>query len=168
MEMLVCMCKGMRMIGRTADRFYVRFFRMHIVIDMDNTLTDDHGSTTRPGIVEFLQRLRGEGHTLTLWTNSATERAKGILGTHGLHRFFDRFVFREDYDPQNTGASKDIRKIQGDVLIDDDPQEVRYVKSVGRRGILIRSFRKGGKLEAGELEEVYRQIHERKSRWKFW
>ncbi len=141
---------------------------MHIVIDMDNTLTDDHGSMTRPGIRSFLERLRSDGHTLTLWTNSTADRAKDILGEHGLHRFFDRFIFREDYDPNNTGASKDIRSIQGDVLIDDDPAEVRFVNSVGRRGILIQSFRKGSELPGEELTDIYRQIQKRQSRWKFW
>ncbi|HEX3047420.1 MAG TPA: NIF family HAD-type phosphatase, partial [Bacillota bacterium] len=97
---------------------------MNIVMDMDNTLTDEFGSSVRPGIINFLETLKRDGHVLILWTNSTKERAVTILKDHRLHFYFSRFIFREDYDPQNIGLPKDIRKVEGDLLIDDDPDEI--------------------------------------------
>lgn len=50
-----------------------------VVFDMDNTLVDSFGSEARPGIVGLLQKLRQEGRTLVLWTNSRRDRAMEIL-----------------------------------------------------------------------------------------
>ena len=36
-------------------------------------------------------------------------------------------IFRENYDPQNKGINKDIRKVKGDMLVDDDPSEIRQI-----------------------------------------
>ena len=80
---------------------------MVIVFDMDDTLADEFGSALRPGIRELLERLRGDGHTLVLWTNSRRTRARDILRLHDLNRYFSSFVFREDYDPLEKGFRKD-------------------------------------------------------------
>ncbi|MBN1412229.1 MAG: DUF705 domain-containing protein [Spirochaetales bacterium] len=132
---------------------------MIIAFDMDNTLIDEFGSTVRPGIIQLLDKLKGEHHTLVLWTNSARARARMILRDLDLEKYFDRFIFRENYDPDNKNRPKDLRKIDGDILIDDDPGEIRYVKSIKRKGILIHPFRKGKSVPKGEIKEIYRKIH---------
>ena len=134
---------------------------MTIVFDMDNTLTDEFGSTLRPGIVSLLKRLETEGHTLKLWTNSKRNRAVEILRTHVLMSFFVECVYRENYDPQELGLSKDIRKIKGDLLIDDDPNEIEYARSSGRRACLIRSYRKGHQGDNEELRRLYEVIRKK-------
>ena len=131
---------------------------MVIVFDMDNTLTDELGATVRPGIVALLERLKRDGHRLVLWTNSKRTRAREILALHGLQKHFQTCVFREDYDPKEQGVNKDIRKVEGQVLIDDDPAEVRFVESIGRRGILIKSYRKGNPIDRNELTQLYRAV----------
>lgn len=110
---------------------------MNLVFDMDNTLTDEFGSSARPGIHELLTKLRREGHTLILWTNSTADRARTILVEHDLRPFFSSFRFREDYDPQNKGFPKDIRKVEGSFLMDDDPAEIRYTQKIGKEAFLI-------------------------------
>jgi TFIIF-interacting CTD phosphatase-like protein len=45
---------------------------------MDNTLVDEFGSTVRPGIINFLEKMQ-ERHELILWTNSKRIRAIEIL-----------------------------------------------------------------------------------------
>jgi len=149
------------------DRIFIDYLLkwefMNIVIDMDNTLTDEFGSSTRPGIVEFLQKLKNEGHVLLLWTNSTKERAVSILSDHKLNLFFSKFIFREDYDPKNIGLNKDIRNIKGDILIDDDPNEINYMKKINKKGILITSYRKGKSCDKNELNEIYKQIKSSKS-----
>ncbi|MBK7054369.1 MAG: DUF705 domain-containing protein [Leptospiraceae bacterium] len=131
---------------------------MVIVFDMDNTLADEMGAGLRPGIVDFLQKLKSEKHELKLWTNSKRERAISILQEHKLKAYFTECIYREDYDPDDKGIRKDIRRVKGDFLIDDDPKEIQFVKSIGKDGFLITSFRKGGKVKAGELDEIYKVI----------
>jgi len=128
---------------------------MVIVFDMDNTLTDEFGTSVRPGIIILLEKLINEDHTLVMWTNSAEQRARSIMFDHKLHRYFSQFIYREDYDPGNKGKPKDIRKVNGDVLIDDDPEEIRFVKSTGKRGFLISPYRKGKKPKKNEIKDLY-------------
>ena len=135
---------------------------MTIVFDMDNTLTDDFGSAVRPGIVPLLQRCIKDGHKLVLWTNSTRERAKDILSRHNLNKYFSTFLFRENYDPQGKGLPKDIRKIKGDILVDDDPAEISFVKSIHKKAFKISSYRKGTKPNPKELSELYSYINKSK------
>lgn len=106
-----------------------------IVFDMDNTLVDEWGATLRPGMVSLLTRLRSDRWQLVLWTNSRAERARDILRHHDLRRYFDQCLYREDYDPDNSGRRKDIRMVGGRLLIDDDPREIDYVHGLGPGGI---------------------------------
>ena len=131
---------------------------MILVFDMDNVLTDEFGTAPRPGIHTLLGRLKAEGHTLHLWTNSNAERAKNILSEHKLTSYFTKLIYRENYDPANKGISKDIRKIKGDVLIDDDPKEISYVKGLGLKGILAPPYRKGKPLPKNDIETLYKKI----------
>lgn len=121
---------------------------------------DEFGATLRPGIIEFLQKLKQENFELYLWTNSARERAEEILNHHKLKKYFSKFIFREDYDPLNKGIKKDIRKINGEMLIDDDASEIEYVKKLGAKGFRIQSYRKGGKTGKNEYEEIRKMISE--------
>lgn len=129
-----------------------------IVFDMDNTLVDEFGATLRPGIIDLITLLKKEGHILILWTNSRSERARQIIIDNSLRQYFSRFIFREDYDPDEKGIPKDIRKVDGDVLIDDDPEEIAYVKSIGRAGFLVKSFRKGDKVIKDEFSELKKYL----------
>jgi hydroxymethylpyrimidine pyrophosphatase-like HAD family hydrolase len=131
---------------------------MHIVFDMDNTLSDELGRTVRPGIVELLDRLKGEGHTLSLWTSSTRIRALLILRDLGLREYFITCIFREDYDPESQGKGKDIRRVNGDCLIDDDPKQVKFVRSVGKKAFLIKPYRGGSATDHGELDKLYKSI----------
>ncbi len=128
---------------------------MTIVFDMDNTLVDEFGATVRPGMRALLNRLKKENHVLVLWTNSTRNRALSIMNDHDLRQFFTLMIFRENYDPQNRGLNKDIRKVKGDMLIDDDPSEISYVKSIKKKGFEITPFRKGGTPDKRELTKLY-------------
>jgi hydroxymethylpyrimidine pyrophosphatase-like HAD family hydrolase len=136
---------------------------MNIVFDMDNTLTDEMGSSVRPGISQLLQKLVKDGHDLFLFTNSKKERAKAILYEHNLKNYFKKFIFREDYDPGNTGKNKDIRVINGDLLIDDDPEEIKHMKKINKKGFLVTSYRKGTNPSTDEMAKLYDFINKKKS-----
>jgi phosphoglycolate phosphatase-like HAD superfamily hydrolase len=129
-----------------------------VVFDMDNTLLDSFGSEVRPGIVALLLKLKQDGCTLVLWTNSRRDRAMEILREHDLRRHFKLCICREDYDPEERDVPKDIRRVKGDILVDDDPEEVRYVRSIGRRGFLIRPHDKGAPINRAELTRLYAEI----------
>jgi FMN phosphatase YigB (HAD superfamily) len=135
---------------------------MVVVFDMDNTLVDAFGSMVRPGIFGLLERLQKDGHTLVLWTNSRRDRAIEILRLHDLRRFFKACICREDYDPDERDIPKDIRRIKGDILVDDDPEAIAYVRSTGRKGFLIRPYRKGAAANPRELAELYEAIRRSK------
>jgi len=138
-----------------------------IVFDLDNTLVDEFGATLRPGMTALLARLRDDGHALVLWTNSRRARAAEILRLHGLRQHFATCIFREDYDPEERGLSKDIRKVKGDVLIDDDPDLCEHVRSLGRRALQIVPYRKGRLAGTDEIRKLYRSI-KTMSRGKRW
>jgi FMN phosphatase YigB (HAD superfamily) len=129
-----------------------------VVFDMDNTLVDSFGSSVRPGIIDLMNRLRREGHVLVLWTNSRRDRASDILRLHDLRRHFKTCICREDYDPDEKDVPKDIRRIRADLLVDDDPGAIAWVRSTGRRGFLIRPFRKGTPVDRAELARLYSEI----------
>lgn len=137
---------------------------MIIVFDMDNTLVDELGSTVRPGIIDLLTRLKQDGHTLILWTSSSRERARTILHDHKMEGYFTKFVFREDYDTLGKGVRKDIRKVNGDILIDDDPKEIKFVKEIKKDGVLISPFRQRSNPSLEELDSIYAYI-KKKSGW---
>jgi len=134
---------------------------MHIVFDLDNTIIDELGYGVRPGIVSLLKMLKKDGHVLSIWTNSPAQRAKDILREKKLVQYFHKFVYREDYDPENVGIGKDIRKIGGDILIDDDYTEIKYVSSVGKIAIAIKPYRKNGASDKEELIQIYKMIRKK-------
>ncbi len=141
---------------------------MKVVFDMDNTLTDERGRQRRPGVIELLDGLLEDGHTLALWTSSTRIRALRILRDHELRRYFTECRFREDYDPDNHDVGKDITTIEGDVLIDDDERQVRFVRSLGRRGILIARYRGGPDPSPGELDGIRSMLSpSRFRRWRW-
>jgi FMN phosphatase YigB (HAD superfamily) len=134
-----------------------------IVFDMDNTLVDEFGSTVRPGMIEFIQNLKNMKCHLYLWTNSKKERAQDILLEHKLNRYFDKYIFREDYDPNNSGKNKDIRELNAQLLIDDDPNEIKFVNRLGLKGFLIKPYRKNGLVDNYEYTAILEIIKENES-----
>ncbi|NQZ06502.1 MAG: hypothetical protein HRT35_05000 [Algicola sp.] len=140
---------------------------MKIVFDMDNTLTDDFGRSVRPGMVELLRSLVQAEHQLVLWTSSAKARAKTILADHELALYFCEFIYREDYDPKNLGLVKDIRQINGNILIDDAPDLIKHVRSVGKKGFLISPYRRAGQgLDEQELVHLRDYLKSANRWWK--
>ena len=113
---------------------------MHIYFDLDGTIVDEKGERVRPGLCTLFEMLIDDGHQLSLWTASTEERARQLLDEHGLTRYFQHTVFREDYDPLCEGYSKDIRYQDGDLLIDDDLDQIAYVHSIGKHGHCIRPY----------------------------
>ena len=79
-----------------------------------------------------------------------------------MERFFSAFRFREHYDPDNKGLGKDIRALGADVLIDDDPKQIRFVEKKGRRGIRITCYRGGPDPKPGELDGIYKALSRRR------
>jgi len=130
----------------------------NIVIDLDNTISDEFGSTLRPGMDDFLLSLKRMNCNLILWTNSTKIRAREILREHQLLHFFDTIIYREDYDPGNIGVPKDIRNVSGDLLIDDDPAEIEFTRKIGRKGFLVKPYRKHSQIDPDEYENIMKMI----------
>lgn len=131
---------------------------MKIIFDLDNTITDEFGSTIRPGIITFIEKLKADGHSLVLWTNSTKDRAKKIIYEHDIKKYFDKCIFREDYDKNNEGIMKDIALENADYIIDDDPNEVKYNKNNNKKGYIITPFRKGKNVDINEYDKIYNEI----------
>jgi predicted HAD superfamily phosphohydrolase YqeG len=126
---------------------------MKIVLDMDNTIIDELGSTLRPGIINFLETI-ASGHELILWTNSKRLRTMEILDYFHLRKYFVKIISRENYDPEEKGNRKDIAKYNYDIIIDDDIAEIEYNKNKGKTGILVEPYRKNKPMNKNELEEI--------------
>ena len=120
---------------------------------MDNTIIDELGSTLRPGIINFLEKIYKK-HEIILWTNSKRIRAMEILGHFDLRKYFIKIISRENYDSEEKGISKDIRKFNYDMIIDDDIKEIEYNTNNGKIGILVESYRKNKKIDENEMEKI--------------
>jgi len=122
-------------------------------MDMDNTIIDELGSTLRPGIVSFLEKvsIRNE---LILWTNSRRMRSMEILDYFDLRKHFVKIISRENYDPEEIGLRKNIAEYDYDIIIDDDPEEVEYNKKNGKIGILVEFYRKNKKIDENEMKKI--------------
>jgi phosphoglycolate phosphatase-like HAD superfamily hydrolase len=134
---------------------------MRIVIDMDNTLVDELGAKLRPGIIAFLEEI-AKTNELFLWTNSKKSRAYDILTHHGIRKYFDKLICREDYDPMDQGVRKDIRKINADMIIDDDPAEIEFNRKNRKAGFLVQSFRSNAAVSKNELNDILKEIQRRR------
>lgn len=53
---------------------------------------------------------------------------------------------------------KDIRKIGGQLLIDDDPAEIQFVTKLGCKGFLIKPYRKNSKASMADYQAEYDTI----------
>ena len=129
---------------------------MKIAIDMDNTLTDEFGSTLRPGIVDFLEKI-SKNNELILWTNSKRMRALEIIGHFDLRKYFSKIITRENYDPNGNDLRKNIKEYGLDIIIDDDKKETEYNNGNGKIGILIEPYRKNKKMEENELNKIIKK-----------
>jgi hypothetical protein len=130
---------------------------MIIVIDMDNTIVDEFGSTLRPGIIDFLEKTT-KRNSFILWTNSKKERAYEIIVHHKLRKYFTKIIVREDYDPNDEGKMKDIRLENADVIIDDDPKEIEFNKKNRKRTYLVKSYRKNSSMLSNEFEKIAKDL----------
>jgi len=126
---------------------------MKIAIDMDNTIIDELGSTLRPGIINFLEKV-SVSNEIILWTNSKRIRAIEILDHFNLRKYFTKIISRENYDPEGKGIRKDIAEYNYDIIIDDDIDEIEYNKKNGKIGILVESYRKNKKVDENEMEKI--------------
>jgi phosphoglycolate phosphatase-like HAD superfamily hydrolase len=126
---------------------------MKIVIDMDNTIIDELGSTLRPGIIDFLERVSIKNEII-LWTNSKRIRTMEILDYLNLRKYFIKIITRENYDPEEKGIKKDIREYNYDIIIDDDIEEIEYNKNNGKIGILVDLYRKNKKMDENEMKKI--------------
>jgi phosphoglycolate phosphatase-like HAD superfamily hydrolase len=129
---------------------------MKIAIDMDNTIIDEFGSSLRPGILDFLEEISTR-HELILWTNSKRIRAMEIIDHFDIRKYFTKIISRENYDPQEIGLRKDISQYGYDVLIDDDPEEIKYTESMRKTGILVDTYRQNKKVNETELEGIIKK-----------
>ena len=131
----------------------------HVCFDLDRTLVDDSGLHLRPAMRELLEALAGEGVELSLWTASIRECAMEILRRHRIESLFRHFVFRDDYDPEGAGHPKDISYLNADLLVDDSPNHIEFVRKKGRAGFLITPFvDRGTKPPREELRSLREMI----------
>ena len=135
-----------------------------VVFDVDHTLIDEKGESVRPGIVELLKSLKDNGVELAVWTASFKARSEPILRNLGLIEYFSDFTYREDYNTDSRrwiSVPKDIRKTNGDILVDDSQKQVDYVNSTGLIGYKMTPYASTepyNNPDMRELEELHRMI----------
>lgn len=134
-----------------------------IAIDLDNTLVGSKGQL-RTGAKEFLQKLKDDGHELTLWTHSGKRRANEIITKNGIKEYFDNIITRENYaEGKGQYTFKDIRKTGHDILIDNSKtQQKNFEKEgIGDKYIKVSPYKKGKSVGAG-LKQALEKIKDNK------
>lgn len=143
----------MTIINRTLIRLGIK--KPVIVFDLDNTIVDEMGRFLRPGIKPLLNKLKKKS-ILILWSSSTRERGESILRQFDISHLFERTIFREDY--YEKSKFKDVGIVNGDILIDDDPAEIRYNKKNNANAYLIPPFRgKEGNEPIALLESFFKR-----------
>lgn len=131
---------------------------MIIVFDLDNTLINEKASQLRPGALNLIKTLKRDKHKLILWTNSVKSRTLMILKDLKIISYFERIITREDYDPDFKDGLKDIRKVNGDILIDDNPAQKKYARNLNFEVIIVSSYLSYKPISEGEFKDVYKKI----------
>lgn len=128
---------------------------MRIILDFDGTCIgeprDDSGLTIvspRPGIHMFLRELQRRGHTLVLWTAASHGWVRDVRAAFPKLLSFFREVYTRETKPARDvwhEYYKDIRRVSGDVLIDNEPlfKEIADQEGMGHRYIWIPTYRTG-------------------------
>jgi len=135
-----------------------------VVFDLDHTLIDENGAVVRPGVLDLLNSLKSYDIEMSIWTASTKERSQPILKELGLDKYFNNVIYREDYNPNADrwiSMPKDIRAINGDMLVDDSQKQVDYVNSIGLVGYKMTPYastKPYNKPDMGELEELHKMI----------
>jgi phosphoglycolate phosphatase-like HAD superfamily hydrolase len=127
-----------------------------VVFDLDNTLIGSEGQV-RPHAVELLDKLVGDQNEICIWTYGKKDETEAKLRAAGLEKYVSIVVAQEDYKVQELRQDtlKDIRKINGDILIDNRDNNVRNAQKAGIKAIKVSSY-KGGKSK--DLRGLYRAI----------
>lgn len=128
---------------------------MRIVLDLDGTVIgdprDERGAVMvapRPGIHEFLHALRSRGHTLVLWTAATRGWVRDVADAFPILLSFFREIYTRETRPacdRKYDYFKDIRRVRGDILIDNEPQFklIADQEGQGHRYIWIPTYRTG-------------------------
>jgi len=127
---------------------------MRIAFDLDQTLVGFVGGKLmlRPGIIKVLHNLRQQGHTLILWTYANRDWWRHVRAVFPALLYYFGEVFTREEMPGviTTGRGfpepvKDIRLINADVLVDNDPAHHAWARRHGlaHRYVPVRSFGEG-------------------------
>lgn len=120
---------------------------LRIVFDLDETLghyTERDDGTyefkVRPGTTSLLQGLKTLGHTLILWSTGEDAYVKEVVEKAGWMS-----LFSEVYGKSMPAAThKDIRKIKGDVLVENEKSEMRFGDKHGYDVVVVEPFYEAG------------------------
>ena len=115
-----------------------------IAVDLDGTLVGlvNGQLALRSAIVRAVRHFRGDGNTIILWTFG--NRAWWMQVTQkfpALRELFDEVYTRDDV-PRHPEAIKDVRAINADILIDNEPAHLAWAKREGLadRYLLVPTF----------------------------
>jgi ADP-ribose pyrophosphatase YjhB (NUDIX family) len=115
----------------------------HIVFDLDNTLIKNN--KLRPNAIELLESLKKNNNKISLWTHSKRDRVMRLFKKNNLEKYFEKIVTREDYAMgKDMNTFKDIKKIGGDMLIDNSKIQITKQRRAGNEAIRVSTY-KGGK-----------------------
>lgn len=107
---------------------------------------------------ELLNSFKDNGVTISLWSTSTAERTAAIVKALEIGDYFKNIICRDDYDPLLEGYPKDVGKYDGDFLVDDDEDQIEFVRSTGKDGFLISPYVEGNLEYLSELEELHKVI----------
>jgi len=104
----------------------------HIAFDYDKTIA--YGKQIRPGAKKLLNNLRNEEYKISLISAGKNSRITAHLKKLGLTEYFENII------TDSKNKSLDMKRIGGDVLIDNSEKEIAGLKSSGLKGKKVLSY----------------------------
>jgi len=123
-----------------------------VVFNLNDTLIDVSTLKLKPNAIELLQALKNQGKEIALWTHSPKSRVQAIFDKNPeLKNHFDindkySVQVREDYaigeygNVLPTDTLKPIKDIKGDVLVDNNPNQIYMQIKTGNVGLMADSL----------------------------
>ncbi|MDQ2648410.1 MAG: HAD family hydrolase [Actinomycetota bacterium] len=95
------------------------------LFDVDGTLIDSlTGTSLRPGAVELLERIRGAGGRVTVWSAGGDAYSRACAEAHGIDQLVDDFHAKEARDVHGRYLPPAGMSLVDTVFVDDRPEDM--------------------------------------------
>ncbi len=80
------------------------------------------------------------------------------MNEKGIEHFFSKIIAREDYDLNSQDGCKDIRRVKGDVIIDDNPEQAVFARKFSYHAFVVKPFTSSRMVSSDEFDSLHKRI----------